>query len=316
MIQRFLLFISFLLFVYTTTSFQPLDKMPEKKLKTKYVVVLVIDGPRFSETFGDSTCQYIPKLGRILKHEGTFYSNFQNNGPTYTISGHTAMTTGVYQSISNSGKHLPKNPSMFQYFLKSQNADKSEAWIIASKGKLEVLANTKAKKWWSLYMPSTYCGAKGNGADYVSDAQTFNKTKAVFAENTPTLTLINLLAVDAIAHQNDWNGYLEALKKCDDYAFQIWNEIQSNPEMKDKTTLFITNDHGRHLDGRKDGFKSHGDKCEGCKHISLLVLSPDVIKDRVIDQPAELIDISKTISVLLHFDMPTSKGRYLDELFL
>jgi membrane-anchored protein YejM (alkaline phosphatase superfamily) len=226
------------------------------------------------------------------------------------------MTTGVYQQISNAGKRLPKNPSMFQYFLKSQKVDKSEAWIIASKGKLEVLANTKSKKWWSLYMPSTYCGAKGNGADYVSDSQTFEKTKAVFAQNTPTLTLINLLAVDAIAHQNDWNGYLEALKKCDDYAYQIWNEIQSNPEMKNQTTLFITNDHGRHLDGHKDGFKSHGDKCEGCKHISLLVLGPDVKKNRIIDQPAELIDISKTISVLLQFEMPTSKGRYLEELFL
>jgi predicted AlkP superfamily pyrophosphatase or phosphodiesterase len=316
MIQRIFIFFSLFIFVFASTGFQPLDRMPEKKLKTKYVVVLVIDGPRFSETFGDSTCQYIPKLGRILKNEGSFYSDFQNNGPTYTISGHTAMTTGVYQQISNTGKHLPKSPSMFQYFLKSKKVDKSEAWIIASKGKLEVLANTKSKKWWSLYMPSTYCGAKGNGADYVSDAQTFEKAKAVFAQNTPTLTLINLLAVDAIAHQNDWNGYLEALKKCDDYAFQIWNEIQSNPEMKNQTTLFITNDHGRHLDGHKDGFKSHGDKCEGCKHISLLVLGPDVKKNRIIEQAAELIDISKTISVLLNFDMPTAKGRYLEELFL
>ena len=316
MFQRLLLFLSITLLVSVTTSFQPLERMPDKKLKTKYVVVLVIDGPRYSETFGDSTCQYIPKLGQTLKQQGTFYSNFQNNGPTFTISGHTAMTTGVYQRISNAGKHLPKNPSMFQYFLKSKNVDKSKAWIIASKGKLEVLANTNQKKWWSLYMPSTYCGAKGNGADYVSDAQTFEKVKTVFHQDAPTLTLINLLAVDAIAHQNDWNGYLAALKRCDEYAYQIWNEIQSNPLMKDQTTLFITNDHGRHLDGHKDGFKSHGDKCEGCKHISLLVLGPDVIKDRVIDQPAELIDISKTISVLLNFEMPTSKGRYLEELFL
>jgi hypothetical protein len=47
-----------------------------------------------------------------------------------------------------------------------------------------------------------------------------------------------------------------------------------------------------------------------------LVLGPDVKKNRIIEQAAELIDISKTISVLLNFDMPTAKGRYLEELFL
>ena len=316
MIPKIVLFISIFVFASATASFKPLEHEIDRIQKTKFVVILVIDGPRYSETFGDSTYQYIPKLGAILKKQGTLYPNFQNNGPTYTIAGHVAMTTGVYQKISNSGKHLPKNPSIFQYFLKAKKADKSEAWIIASKGKLEVLANTRNKKWWSLYMPSTYCGANGNSADYVIDAQTFGKAKEVFKQNTPTLTLINLLAVDAIAHQKDWKGYLEALKKSDEYAFQIWNEIQSNPEMKNQTTLFITNDHGRHLDGHKDGFVSHGDKCDGCKHISLLVLGPDVAQDRVIDKRAELIDISKTISILLGFDMPTSKGRYLKELFL
>jgi hypothetical protein len=35
-----------------------------------------------------------------------------------------------------------------------------------------------------------------------------------------------------------------------------WDTIQANAEMmKDRTALlFVTNDHGRHLDGHKDGF--------------------------------------------------------------
>lgn len=88
-----------------------------------------------------------------------------------------------------------------------------------------------------------------------------------------------------------------------------------NPLMKNQTTLFITNDHGRHLDGVKSGFVNHGDRCEGCRHISLLVLGPDTPKGLSIQKEGELIDISKTISTLLHFDMPTSKGRFLEEAF-
>jgi phosphopentomutase len=91
--------------------------------------------------------------------------------------------------------------------------------------------------------------------------------------------------------------------------------IQSNPVLKNQTTLFITNDHGRHLDGVKSGFVNHGDHCEGCEHISLLILGPDTPKGLSVQKEGELIDLSKTISTLLHFEMPTSKGRFLQEAF-
>lgn len=316
MFQRVLLSVILVCFALVNTSFHKEDRIAAKRqYKTKYVVVLVIDGPRYSETFGDTSCKYIPRMGKELVKEGVLFTDFRNNGPTYTNSGHTAIMTGVYQRISNAGKQLPKNPSMFQYYLNQSGVDKTKAWLVSSKGKLEILANTKNRKWWNMYMPSTYCGVKGNSADYAGDIQTFNKVKQVIDQNKPTLMLINLLAVDATAHQNDWPGYINGLVKCDEYAYEIWKHIQSDPEMKDQTTLFITNDHGRHLDGRKDGFVSHGDKCEGCTHISLLALGPDFKKDHVISTPAEIIDISKTISEMMGFLMPTSKGRVLCELF-
>ncbi len=285
------------------------------KYKTEHIVVLVIDGPRYTETFGDSTCQYIPRMGKELIREGVLYTNFRANGPTYTNSGHTAITTGVYQSISNAGKKLPKNPSFFQYYSKEKNIDKSKTWIISSKGKLEILANTKNKKWWNAYMPMTYCGVKGQSTEYVGDIQSFEKVKAVFRTDAPYLTLINFLEVDATAHQNDWNNYLRTLKNCDEYAYQLWQFIESDPVMAGKTTLLITNDHGRHLDGVKDGFKSHGDKCEGCRHVSLLAMGPDFKKDVVVTTPGELIDISATIAEIFDFSMPTSKGKVLEDLF-
>jgi hypothetical protein len=308
-----LLILSFLILIQSSVRAQ--SEQLEKKYKTEHIVVLVIDGPRFTETFGDTSCTYIPRMGKELIHEGVLYTNFRANGPTYTNSGHTAITTGVYQSISNAGKTLPKNPSFFQYYLKEKNADKSKAWLISSKGKLEILANTKKKKWWNVYQPMSYCGVKGHGAEYVGDIQTFGKSKEVFKTDAPTLTLINFLEVDATAHQNDWPNYLRTLQNCDEYAYQLWQFIQADSVMANKTALLITNDHGRHLDGVKDGFVNHGDNCEGCRHISLLAIGPDFKKNTIISEGGELIDISATIAEILGFCMPTSKGKILEELF-
>jgi hypothetical protein len=283
--------------------------------KTKYVVILVIDGPRFTETFGDPSGALIPRMNKELRHQGVLFSNFRNLGSTTTTAGHTALLTGVYQHISNGGKELPKNPNIFQYYLKEKNLDKSKAWLVTSKGKLEVLANTRDKKWWNMYMPYSFCGPNGNSSSYGSDEPTVAKVKEVISGQHPHLMLVNLLAVDTYGHGNEWENYKKAITSCDQYAYEIWNHIQSDPEMKNRTALFITNDHGRHLDGHKDGFVSHGDKCEGCTHIAMLALGPDFKKDVEITTQAEQTDLSMTISKMLNFSMPTSTGRFLNELF-
>lgn len=301
---------------YFLVGFQNSPKVETtSKFQSEYYMIVIIDGPRFSETFGDTSYTYIPKMGRELAKEGVLFYNFRNNGPTYTNAGHTAITTGHYQHISNGGKQLPKRPSIFNYYLKSFNADKSDAYIVSSKGKLEILANTKNKKWWNTYMPMTYCGEKGNSSNYINDEQTYNKVNSLIETHMPRIMLVNFLAVDSYGHANEWEAYLSSIQKCDQFVYNIWNKIQSSPKLRNKTTLFITNDHGRHLDGHKDGFVNHGDRCEGCRHISLLAMGPDIRKNVVIREGGELIDISKTIAHMIGFDIPTSDGRVLTELF-
>ena len=304
---------SCLLFLQVTTVFA---QQGGHHFQTKYVVILVIDGPRYSETYGDSSCRLSPILCDSLRYQGAFYENFRNNGPTYTVPGHTAIVTGSYQRISNTGTALPRNPSLFQYYLKATGASKNDAYIVSSKGKLDVLANTENKKWHDQFLASTYCGPNGNGIGYGKDEKTFAKvTELITSPNVPHLMLINLLAVDVNGHANNWEKYQESITACDAYASELWQMIQSNPVTKNQTTLFITNDHGRHLNGVKSGFVNHGDHCEGCEHISLLILGPDTPKGISIKQEGELIDLSKTISTMLHFEMPTSKGRILQEAF-
>ena len=249
--------------------------------------------------------------------EGTFFSNFQNNGPTYTVPGHTALMTGIYQRISNVGAGLPRNPSLFQYYIKERHALNTDAQIIASKGKLNVLSNTKDRQWKNKFRPYSYCGPNGNGLSYGPDRETMVKVKETLSSATPPhLMLVNLLGVDVNGHGNDWKKYLDNIKYTDAYALEIWNGIQANPSLKDKTTLFITNDHGRHTEGHKNGFVNHGDGCDGCRHISLLVLGPDIPKNREISTEAEMIDIPVTIAKMMRLDFPTAKGRFLAEMFI
>ena len=280
----------------------------------KHHIIVVIDGPRWTETYGDTTYKYIPNLGNVLKKEGTLFTNFRNGGPTYTNSGHTAICTGVHQRISNTGAQLPKNPSIFQYLLKDKNLDKRKAWILSSKGKLEMLANTKKKDWWNEYMPSTYCGVNGSGVGYPSDIRNWETYKSIIQENQPVLTLINLLDVDVWGHQNNWERYIESHLVSDSLVMDLWNMIQTNPDLKDKTNLYITNDHGRHLDGHKDGFKSHGDGCEGCRHISLLAVGPDFNKNVEVSKPYDQVDLTASIATMLGLTMPKSKGCIIPEL--
>jgi predicted AlkP superfamily pyrophosphatase or phosphodiesterase len=292
------------------------DEAPtDRKYVAENVIVLIIDGPRMNETFGDTSYTHIPNLARVLAPQGTLLKNFRNNGPTYTNAGHTAITTGVYQRINNSGLELPKNPSMFQYFLKEKNLPKDQAWIIASKGKLNILANTKNKSWRDQYMPSAFCGINGSGLGYTSDDKNFSDALRILGEYHPKLTLINLLEVDVNGHANMWDGYLRALKHTDQKALDLWNFIQNDSIYKGKTALFITNDHGRHLKGHKDGFVSHGDNCEGCRSIYLIALGPDFKTNVSLPNKYEQIDISKTIAEMMHFNFPVSQGKVMVDLF-
>lgn len=316
--NRFLLASVSAVFVLAILSFQTknYDGVPtDRKYTTENVIILVIDGPRMSETFGDSTYKYIPNLANVLAPQGVLLKNFRNNGPTYTNAGHTAITTGVYQRINNSGLELPKNPSIFQYFLKEKGLSKESAWIIASKGKLNILANTKNKKWRNQYTPSSFCGVNGSGLGYTADEKNFSDALRILGQYHPKLTLINLLEVDVNGHANLWEGYLKAIQRTDQKALELWNFIESDSIFKGKTTLFITNDHGRHSKGHKDGFVSHGDNCEGCRSIYLIALGPDFKKNSILPNRYEQIDISKTIAEMLHFNEPVSEGQIMKDLF-
>jgi hypothetical protein len=291
------------------------NEQAPSKYKTKYILILIMDGPRWSETWGDSTHQYIPRMANDMAPHGIISTGFRNNGPTYTNAGHVAITTGFYEKIKNNGLEFPKHPSIFQYWRKQTGKAQTAAWVITSKDKLGILSDCKDKDWKGKYRPTPDCGLNGLYTTYRSDQTTYEHTIAALETAHPELVLVNFQHPDSWGHANNWEKYLATTKVSDELIYQIFEYVRTNEFYKDQTTIFVTNDHGRHLDGHKDGFVSHGDNCEGCRRINFFAYGPDFKKNVIIDTPGDLIDIPVTIAEMMGFQIEGAKGRVMTELF-
>lgn len=283
--------------------------------KTRHVVILVIDGPRWTETWGKPGRDLIPVRDQVLAPQGVVLTDMANDGPTYTNAGHSALTTGFHQEINNSGQELPRNPSLTQRLV-ATGVDAKQVWVVASKDKLQILTDCAHPEWKRKAICSSDCGTDGIGSDYRDDKITFERAKAVLTTHHPRFMLINFKEPDSSGHAKKWERYLENISITDRYAGAIWELIQADPVMQGRTTLFITNDHGRHLDGHKDGYISHGDECAGCRKIELLAIGPDFKRGVTSGVHRCQIDVAMTAAALLGLSIPNSEGKVMSELFI
>jgi predicted AlkP superfamily pyrophosphatase or phosphodiesterase len=284
------------------------------KHATRNVVLVIVDGARYTETWGLPGRTHIPHRSSFL-NQGVMCTAMYNNGYTFTNAGHTALTTGVYQNINNGGTEYPANPSVFQYYLKKYKGSSTDAWVVATKDKLAVLSDCTNPVWQGKYRPSTDCGNAGLGTGYREDSVTFDHVKNILNVSHPRLMLVNFKQPDAAGHAADSTAYLQGIIDTDEYIYRIWEQLQSDPFYKDQTTLIVTNDHGRHTAGHLDGYVSHTDNCEGCRHIEFFAMGPDFKSNYTSTVPYNQIDINATLAELLDVQMPTAKGKVMKEFF-
>ncbi|HHW15530.1 MAG TPA: hypothetical protein GXX28_11455, partial [Firmicutes bacterium] len=106
---------------------------PAAAYRTRHVIVAVMDGVRWSETFGDPEHRYVPRMWKELVPQGTLYTNFYNRGVTVTRQGHSTIASGTYQVVPNGGPRLTR-PTFFDYFREETGAPAEKAWVIFGKG--------------------------------------------------------------------------------------------------------------------------------------------------------------------------------------
>jgi predicted AlkP superfamily pyrophosphatase or phosphodiesterase len=289
---------------------------PKTNYSTKNVIIIIMDGARYSECWGDTSHQHIPNITNTIVANGITCTNFFNNGSTLTNPGHSAITTGVYQNINNGGAETPQNPSIFNYYLQSSKKKQDACWVITSKDKLQVLNNCTNTSWKDTFQPMTDCGNNGLASGYRHDTITLQHALNILKNYHPNISIINFREPDYTAHGADSLGYIKGIEDVDGYIKKIWDLIQSDTAFKDKTTLIVTNDHGRHLDGTANGYISHGDDCYGCRHINFFAYGPDFKKNTIVNTTYEQIDIPATIAELMGFKIPTSEGKVMWDFFI
>ncbi|MEJ2722189.1 MAG: alkaline phosphatase family protein [bacterium] len=272
------------------------------------VVILVIDGLRYTESFGDPAREHIPHLSSELAPQGTLFDNFRNMGDTRTVPGHAAIVTGTWQYIENDGSERPGMPTVFEYYRKSRALAVEETAVVSGKSKLSVCSYSTHPDYGAAYGAVEDAGIGG-------DADVFNELIAVLAADHPSLVLVNFASVDGAGHSGEWDRYTDAIETADSLTAEVWEYLQADTVYAGHTYLFVTNDHGRHSD-ENGGFKDHGDGCEGCQHVMLLALGPEVRPGYTVTNFYTLRDLCPTIGELLGVETPESGGSVLNEMFI
>jgi hypothetical protein len=154
----------------------------------------------------------------------------------------------------------------------------------------------------------------GPEAPTSGDELTFFITREVMREFAPRLLLVNFWDMD-VAHWGSYSLYLQAITKTDRLCGMLWDEVQSNPQYRGKTTVLILPELGR--DGDLDtanGFLNHRSGDPSCRNVWLLALGAGVPKGET-ERAVQHVDVAATAAELLAFECKAA-GRPLKELSL
>jgi len=277
--------------------------------QTEKVVLVIIDGLRYTEGLGDPTHVFVPEM-HALSQSGTIIEPFQNDGFTYTARAIPAIWCGAwtemisFQDPSCGGQQnsYSELPTVFEYYRRQLSRPESECVYV-----MKNLCSWKAS-FDSAYGPDYWPLYHTVGS---SDIDVWHQAEDILTADHPSFMLLYLADVDHQGHSGNWSNYTQAITIADSIVGMLWNLLETNPFYAGIATMFVTNDHGRHT----TNFSGHGDSCAGCRTIQLLAIGPDIQPDLVSTTPRTLRDVTPTIGELLGFTTERATGSAMTELF-
>jgi hypothetical protein len=146
-------------------------------------------------------------------------------------------------------------------------------------------------------------------ADETYDAPTFYTAMEYIREKKPRVVFLSLGETDDWAHAGNYGEYLESAHRVDGYMKDLWDQLESMPEYKGKTTMIFLVDHGR--GSAPEEWKGHGQKIPESKYIFMGFTGHDVpalgLREHV--APVTQSQVAATLAKYLGLDWNAAEKR-------
>ncbi len=152
------------------------------------------------------------------------------------------------------------------------------------------------------------------GGPTSGDELTFFMTREIMRKFAPSVLTVAFSDVE-VAHFGTYSMHIAGIRTADRLAYQIWQEVQSNPAYRNKTTMVILPEFGRDPDGSStNGFFNHRANEESTRDAWMMALGSAVEQPQIIERPVLHIDLCPTLAGLLGCSPLETQGTVLKEL--
>ncbi len=159
--------------------------------------------------------------------------------------------------------------------------------------------------------------------DFMTHARTLSSpdelsvyiAKRLMQQESPSLLWITMHDMD-VAHSGAYSLYIDGIQRTDRLCGELWKVVQSEPEYKDNTTLFILPDFGRDADydAGGNGFQHHRTGDAASRTTWMMALGKGIREGMIYDQPVQSIDLVPSLGAIMGFSAEISQGKPIAEL--
>lgn len=242
-----------------------------------------------------------PFFWSVISKEGKLYGNrkFDNdvnvtNAAVKSTPGYSSIWTGYNDpSITTNHPGINPNTNVLEFLQKESGFGDKNIQVYAAAGNFTKILAVKRN---NLLVSAGH-----------KDQTVYNKTMRALKNDHPRVLYMQVNNSDHVAHEGQYDTYLNYIHKYDSWVQNIWDYVQQDEFYKDKTTLLITVDHGRGLGSQ---WITHGTtKSSGVLNANFIwfaIIGPDTKptgeqKDKNLVKQTQF---AKTMAALLgfHFD--------------
>lgn len=270
---------------------------------------------RFAHSSGRESRQLLmPFFWTAVAHAGQLYGNRDlknkvncTNNHLISYPGYSEMLVGFAGKVSSNRNVNNPNATVFEAIAASPGF-RDEVAVFATWEAFPYIFRESAS---NIYVNAGEDIARGSISQQEkllnriqetrprSDSVTFRYAMEYLKRERPRVTFIGFDETDHYAHRGKYDKYLNAAHRADSMIAQLWAWVQSQPDYRDQTTLFITTDHGR---GRgRNNWRTHSLLATGSRHIWFAVMGPDTpaFGEMKIDATTYQNQVAKTIAAFL-----------------